>query len=125
MCFRGEGGELELNPERDVTLHLSRNGEQECIEIKALNDAWSSKDKQLDVYQLKQFWCGEIDHPYGKNAVLGRLALMLVLSEKLAWQDAFNQAQNMWLQRNKNWSVANTQTEENPTFNTTGKHYAH
>ena len=125
LCFRGEGGELEFNPERDVTLHLSRSGMQNCIEIAALNDVWSSKDKQLDVQQLKEFWCAEIDHPYGTNAVLGSLAVLLVLSENLSWQDAFNKAQKMWLQRNKNWPAGIPKPDIDSSFDTTGKHYVH
>jgi anthranilate phosphoribosyltransferase len=35
LCFRGEGGEVEFNPLRDVTLHISRNAQQNCNEVNA------------------------------------------------------------------------------------------
>jgi anthranilate phosphoribosyltransferase len=125
LCFRGEAGELEFNPQRDVTLHLCRDGQQDCMEVSALNEAWSIKDKQLDVSQLVQYWQGELDHPYAFNAVVGSLAIMLVLSEKRQWPAAYDRAKELWSQRDKNWPVPLPSSEKPCHFDTTGKHNAH
>ncbi|MFQ3235525.1 MAG: anthranilate phosphoribosyltransferase [Paraglaciecola sp.] len=125
LCFRGEAGELEFNPQRDVTLHLCRDGEQECMQVSALNEAWSIKDKQLDVGQLVQYWQGEVDNAYALNAVVGSLAIMLVLSEKIQWSVAYEQAKELWSQRDKNWPVLLPVSDKPSDFDTTGKHSAH
>lgn len=125
LCFRGEGGEVEYNPERDVTLHQSRSGEQHCAELSALNDVWATKPKQLDVQQLINVWSGS-ESLYAQNAIVGTLAIMLVLIENLAWKGAHQKAEKLWQARNKQWPLSlsgNKGTQE--MFDTSGKHYVH
>lgn len=125
LCFRGEGGEIEYNPERDVTLHQSRLGEQHCAELSALNDAWASKPKQLDVQQLVDVWSGS-ESLYAQNAVVGTLAIMLILIENIEWQSAHKKAQGLWQARNKQWPLdMPSESKINEMFDTTGKHYVH
>jgi anthranilate phosphoribosyltransferase len=124
LCFRGEGGEVEFNPERDVTLHTCRDTTQDCIELPAMNDAWVSKPKQLDPSQLIAVWQGE-DNDYATSAITGTIAIMLVLMEQLDWSLALQKAQNLWSGRNKTWPVTLPKTNENIDFDTTGKHYTH
>ncbi|MFT4939465.1 MAG: anthranilate phosphoribosyltransferase [Paraglaciecola sp.] len=123
LCFRGEGGEVEFNPERDVTLHTCRSSNQDCIELSAMNDAWATKPKQLEVSQLIAVWQGN-ENDYAVSAITGTLAVMLVLMEQLDWGTALQKAQQVWSQRNKKWPVPH-KGHELSNFDTTGKHYAH
>lgn len=126
LCFRGEGGEVEYNPERDVTLHISRNGEYQSQLIPASLSSVGIKPKELDSTKLISFWCGHHSDEYGLNAVIGSLATMLVLMENISWVEAESIAKNFWQTRDKSWpfSVSNYFSAAS-TFDTTGKHYAH
>ena len=126
LCFRGEGGEVEFNPLRDVTLHVSRNAQQSSEDVKATCETFITKPQELDAKQLISVWTGELDDTYAHHAVVGTLSLMLVLVDKLDWDVAYQQAQQMWQGRDKTWPVAlPTDNLEAETFDTTGKHYAH
>lgn len=126
LCFRGEGGEVEFNPLRDVTLYLSRHAEQSSSEVTATCETFITKPQELDAKQLISVWSGEVDNLYADHALIGTLSLMLVLIDKLEWTDAYNKATQMWQQRNKQWLVAlPTADTSNTPFDTSGKHYAH
>jgi anthranilate phosphoribosyltransferase len=124
LCFRGEGGEVEFNPERDVTLHTCRSTTQDCIELSAMNDVWATKPKQLDASQMIAVWHGG-QNDYATSAITGTLAIMLVLMEELEWSLALQKAQDLWSQRNKNWPVPLPKGNQVSDFDTSGKHYAH
>lgn len=106
LCFRGDGGEIEFNPLRDVTLHTSRKSAQSTIDVESTLDSYVTKPKELDVSQLIDVWTGKANDTYGEHALLGTLANMLVLTEKLDWQSAYAQAENMWNNRVKEWPVS-------------------
>lgn len=125
LCFRGEGGEIEFNPERDVTLHIARSGQQECIESKLTLENWVTKPKELEASQLVEVWQGTTENNYANHAVVGTLGIMLVLSAKLDWHKAYAQAESMWLNRNKTWPLPLPQDIESVVFDTQGKFYAH
>jgi anthranilate phosphoribosyltransferase len=106
LCFRGEGGEVEFNPLRDVTLHISRSAQQACSEVSATFETFVTKPQELDAKQLIKVWTGQADDIYANHAVIGTLSLMLVLVHNIAWPEAYQQAQQNWHQRNKQWPVA-------------------
>lgn len=125
LCFRGEGGEIEYNPERDVSLYISRQGQQQSIDLDATNKAWVSKPKALVAQQLITVWEGE-EFPYATSAVCGTLAIMLMLLDNIDWSQAKREADEIWHGRNKTWPVQNLNVASSPPlFDTTGKHYAH
>jgi anthranilate phosphoribosyltransferase len=126
LCFRGEGGEVEFNPLRDVTLHISRNAQQDCSEVTATCETFITKPQELDAKQLISVWTGELDDTYANHAVVGTLSLMLVLLDKLDWTLAYQQAEQMWRGRDKKWPVVLPEDElKTAPFDTTGKHYVH
>jgi len=126
LCFRGEGGEVEFNPLRDVTLHISRNAQQDCSDVKATCETFITKPQELDAKQLISVWTGQTDDTYANHAVVGTLSLMLVLINKLDWVDAYQQAKVMWQGRDKTWPVALPGDDLGAVaFDTAGKHYAH
>ncbi|MGJ8679282.1 glycosyl transferase family protein [Paraglaciecola sp.] len=105
LCFRGDGGEIEFNPLRDVTLHINRVTEQSTIDVENTLDSYVTKPKELDVLQLIDVWTDKTQDTYGEKALLGTLANMLVLLDKLDWKTAYEQAQDMWNNRVKEWPV--------------------
>ena len=126
LCFRGEGGEIEYNPERDLVTHHFDGDKQRCEDIPALADNWTVKPKHLDPYRLIQVWQGQTDDPYAQHAVVGTMALMLSVTEQLSWQQAFTKAQIMWQGRDKTWPVpTHNPASHEHSFDTQGKHYAH
>lgn len=125
LCFRGEGGEVEFNPERDVSLHIARQGQAECIEVKSTANNWEIKPKELVAQHLLEVWQGDTDNVYAQHAIIGTLALMLLLNSQLAWQEAYQQAEQMWQERNKQWPVPLSANISTMPFNTQGKFYAH
>jgi anthranilate phosphoribosyltransferase len=126
LCFRGEGGEIEFNPLRDVTLHISRDANQQCSDVNATCETFITKPQELDAKQLINVWTGQSDDIYANHAVVGTLSLMLVLINKLEWADAYQQAETMWKGREKNWpAILPKEDLGAEAFNTSGKHYAH
>ena len=106
LCFRGEGGEIEFNPLRDVTLHIARGSVQTSQDVANTLDTYVTKPKELDSAQLIKVWQGEVQDKYAEHATLGTLANMLVLLDASDWQTAHAKATTMWDQRNKTWPVA-------------------
>lgn len=125
LCFRGEGGELEFNPERDVSLHIARQRLEECIELPATANNWALKPKVLDVRQMIDVWQGDSHDTYAHHAIVGSLAIMLILSAQLTREDACLQAEHMWQQRNKHWPLPLAANTAAVPFSTEGKFYAH
>ena len=126
LCFRGEGGEIEYNPERDVVLHSYSKGEQQCVEVPACLDNWVMKPKQLDPSQLKSFFEQRTSDDYGQQAVIGTLTIMLILLDGVDWQTGFKNATEIWNNRSKTWPVSVDQQHiHDHSFDTKGKHYAH
>lgn len=126
LCFRGEGGEIEFNPLRDVTLHISRKAQQDCIDVNATCETFITKPQALDAKQMIHVWTARTDDTYANHAVIGTLSVMLVLVDQLDWTEAYQQATEMWQTRDKTWPV--TVPEQDlaaEVFDTTGKHYAH
>ncbi len=119
LCFRGEGGELEINPERPATLCISRHGQLSTVEVPALLTTWQTKSKILDAGQLVDFWTGDDDSLYAQQAVVGTLAIMLVLTDKCEWLQAYEQAQRLWQQRNRQWPFS-LDLAQHIDFSTTG-----
>lgn len=127
LCFRGEGGELEFNPLRDVTLFINRGIAKSTVDIPSTLNTYVTKPKELDPLHLVSVWTGKTKDEYAEHALLGTLASMLILMDKLDWEAAYVKATSIWLSRNKAWPVALPieGTVQTDLFDTTGKHYVH
>lgn len=100
-CIRGEGGEVEVNPERDFIQHVFRHGQHEEIHYPTLLPQWQIKPRELDPLVLKSVWQGELDDVYGYQAVIGTLATYLTQSSVMPPEEAIKQAQLMWDNRQR------------------------
>ncbi|WP_435275861.1 glycosyl transferase family protein [Psychrobium sp. nBUS_13] len=98
-CLRGEGGEVEINPERPVTQHLLKNGQALRLDFPALLDKKQIKPRELNCAQLEQLWLGELDFEYATQAVIGTIASILTLLEPITSEQALSCATEIWHSR--------------------------
>jgi len=99
-CLRGEGGEVEMNPERPVTQHFWQNSERFSIEFPALLPSWQIKPRALDCEDLQRVWTGELAFEYGTQATIGTIATMMCLLQPQNSEQALESAAKMWHNRN-------------------------
>jgi anthranilate phosphoribosyltransferase len=99
IVIKGDGGEIEINP--DATSHLygtaaGVNWDEEWAPLSPLRHV---KPAQLEPEQLLGFWRGEVQDAYGQLAVLATLTLAYrALGADQA--QARLQAEQCWQQRN-------------------------
>ena len=99
LCFRGDGGDPEVNSERDTELFITRSGQTQEIILPAQTQKWALKDTAMDVNDMLKFWRGEIKHAYGEQAVIATLASYLVLLEDISVERGIALALELWNQR--------------------------
>lgn len=103
LTFRGEGGEIEYNPERDVELRFTRKQHIYDERLPAMQSDWNFKSKAIDGQYMIDVWSGKTENEYASHAVIGTFALMLMLLDKLDWKTAKKRAEACWLARTKQW----------------------
>ena len=77
IVIKGEGGEIEVNPDGICHLYGTENGAKWDEEWPALSAQRHVKPDSLDPQHLLAFWRGEVEDSYGRLAVLSTLALAL------------------------------------------------
>lgn len=98
IVIKGEGGEIEINPDTASHLYGTSHGQAWDEEWPALSAQRHVKPTQLDSAQLTAFWRGEVEDDYGRLAVLATMALALRgLGEPQA--TALQRAETLWAQR--------------------------
>ena len=95
IVVKGEGGEIEVNPDGICHLYGTENGENWDEEWPALSAQRHVKPESLDPQQLLAFWRGERDDSYGELAVLSTMALAL-RGLGLDREAAFAEARRRW-----------------------------
>ena len=101
LCFRGDGGDPEVNGERETELFVTRKGVTETILMPVVADKWALKDKTMNARDMLDVWSGKASSLYGEQAILSTLASYLVLLNHCDSGDALVQARNLWAQRNQ------------------------
>ncbi|MBX8496221.1 glycosyl transferase family protein [Pseudomonas cichorii] len=100
IVVKGDGGEIEINPDTISHLYGTSNGQAWDEEWPALSPRRHVKPATLEPQQLVALWRGEIEDSYPQLALISTIALALrglgVEREK-----AFEQAQNFWDRRDK------------------------
>ncbi|MBB2496304.1 glycosyl transferase family protein [Aquipseudomonas ullengensis] len=95
IVVKGEGGEIEVNPDGQCHLYGTANGENWDEEWPALSALRHVKPEQLDPTHLLAFWKGEVEDAYGRLAVLSTIALGLrALGEPR--ESALARAETIW-----------------------------
>lgn len=95
IVIKGEGGEIEINPDAISHLYGTANGQNWDEDWPALAAQRHVKPQSLDPAHLAAFWRGEVADDYGQLAVLSTMALAL-RGLGLTREDALQQAQQRW-----------------------------
>lgn len=99
---KGDGGEIERNPDMDCLVQSVHDGELSDETWPAMFKKRHVKDDEMDVARLAQLWRGDIDDEYANAAIIGTLAIVLKLMGKASTMpDAESLADEMWTARAK------------------------
>jgi anthranilate phosphoribosyltransferase len=100
IVIKGEGGEIEVNPDSPAQLYLTRDGDARDESWPALSAQRHMKPEQLEPAHLLAVWRGEAEDAYGELAVQATIALALrgLGHER---EQAFALARRYWEERNR------------------------
>lgn len=99
LVIKGEGGEMEINPDATSHLYGTVNGENWDEDWPPLSAQRHVKPESLQPEHLQAFWRGEVEDAYGRLAVLSSMAVAL-RGLGIPREEAFKQAQQRWDARN-------------------------
>lgn len=95
LVIKGEGGEVEINPDATSHLYGTANGENWDEDWAPLSAQRHVKPESLEPEHLQAFWRGEVEDAYGRLAVLSTMAMAL-RGLGIPYEEAFKQAQQRW-----------------------------
>lgn len=98
IVIKGDGGEIEINPDSPSHLYGTEQGQSWDEEWPMLSPQRHVKPPSLDPHYLSAFWRGEVTDSYGEKATLSTIALALRgLGEER--EAAFAKAAAYWANR--------------------------
>jgi anthranilate phosphoribosyltransferase len=98
IIIKGEGGEIEINPDSDSHLYGTEQGIEWDEMWPALSERRHVKPERIDANHLLKVWNGEAQDPYGELAILSTMALGLrALGHER--ESALGKAKEYWNQR--------------------------
>ncbi len=100
IVIKGDGGEIEINPDVSSHLYGTAGGSSWDEEWPALSAQRHVKPERLEPDHLRAFWNGETESDYGRLAVQATMALALRGLGRPR-EEAFAQAEQHWNARNK------------------------
>ena len=102
--LKGEGGEIERNPDNAVLVKSVHDGELSEEEWPAMfSGPRHLKDEEMDIQRMVAIWNGTDDDEYAIASITGTVAIALRLMGKAdSIADAEAQAKAMWEKRNIN-----------------------
>lgn len=100
--IKGDGGEVERNPDMDCLVQSVHNGVMSDETWPAMFKQRHVKDAEMDPLRLAKLWRGEINDEYAEAAIIGTLAITLKMMGKAdSIASAEQLASDMWQARNK------------------------
>jgi len=100
--IKGDGGEIEVNPDAECTLHSVHQGTLMQETWPPLFERRHTKPEQLDMTLLTRVWRGDSSDVYGKAAVIATTAVTLyTMGRADDRQRAFEIAETLWHKRSK------------------------
>lgn len=100
--IKGDGGEIERNPDATCLVQSVHDGEMSDEEWPAMFKTRHMKDEGLKVSRLRGLWEGSETDEYGTAAVIGTTAIALkLLGRADSIEAAEQQATDMWQARQK------------------------
>ncbi|MCF7534226.1 glycosyl transferase family protein [Pseudomonas petrae] len=100
IVIKGDGGEVEINPDTISHLYGTTDGQPWDEEWPALSDRRHVKPATLDPQHLLAIWKGDIEDSYPQLALVATMALAL-RGLGMPRAEAFAQAQQYWANRNR------------------------
>ncbi|SET88097.1 glycosyl transferase family protein [Pseudomonas graminis] len=100
IVIKGDGGEVEINPDTISHLYGTTDGQPWDEEWPALSDRRHVKPATLDPHHLVAIWKGDIEDSYPQLALIATMALAL-RGLGLTRAEAFAQAEQYWANRNR------------------------
>ncbi|MDF3936318.1 glycosyl transferase family protein [Pseudomonas citronellolis] len=100
IVIKGEGGEIEVNPDSPAHLYGTEAGVSWDEEWPALSALRHVKPERLDPQVLVEVWRGQREDGYGELAVLSTMALAL-RAQGRDRDSAFAEARERWAARNR------------------------
>jgi anthranilate phosphoribosyltransferase len=101
--FKGEGGEIERRPEALNKIYSVHNGVMSEEAWPKMIEGRQDQPEQLDIELLRGIWRGITSDEYGELAIVGTLAIVLRLLQRVdSPEGAMLLAQEYWQERNKN-----------------------
>ncbi|KZX76864.1 glycosyl transferase [Oleiphilus sp. HI0009] len=102
ITLKGEGGEIERNPDNDCTTFNLLNGELNQETWPKLFGKRHVKPSELSFEDMVSLWRGKTDDEYGIAAVVSTAAIALKQIEKdISQEKALEKAQKAWDDREK------------------------
>ncbi len=99
--IKGDGGEIEMNPDADSRVLSVINGELKEDTWPAMFSKRHIKDEQLDLGRLLQLWRGDINDEYGTGAIILTCAVTLhTMGRVNTLNEAKELASTWWQKRN-------------------------
>lgn len=101
--IKGEGGEIERNPDNELTTYYARDGELSEEQWPKLFARRHVKAQDMTVDYMKKLWQGELNDEYAEAAITSTAALALHLMNKgtMTQEQALENAKEMWEGRDK------------------------
>lgn len=103
MVIKGEGGEIERNPDNDLEAYLCCGGELSQESWPALFPRRHVKPADLSIDHMLKVWRGEQHDEYAEAAVTSTAALALKLARpELTQEQTLVEAEALWKKRDTN-----------------------
>lgn len=100
--IKGEGGEIERNPDLACLIQGVHNGELFDEEWPPMFDKRHIRQDELQVSHLLDVWNGSRDDEYGIGSIVGTVAVTLYMMGRAnSREEAESQARTLWEARNK------------------------
>ena len=100
IVIKGDGGEIEVNPDTISHLYGTTDGQPWDEEWPALSDRRHVKPATLDPQHLLAVWKGEVEDSYPHLALISTMALAL-RGLGLPREQAFERAEEYWTNRDR------------------------
>ncbi|QKF52062.1 glycosyl transferase family protein [Pseudomonas graminis] len=100
IVIKGDGGEVEINPDTISHLYGTTDGQPWDEEWPALSDRRHVKPATLDPQHLVAIWKGDVEDSYPQLALIATMALAL-RGFGMPRAEAFARAEQYWANRNR------------------------
>jgi len=100
--IKGEGGEIERNPDNSMTVKYTSAGEMNIEEWPSMFQRRHVKGGDMTAEHMKRVWSGDTADEYAEGAIIGTCALALkYLDKTLKQEDALTKSRDLWESRSK------------------------